>query len=149
MLARLDEVSTSQSISWLMANTPLYTAWSAVIILSLMFFSITSEGSTLSNVNCTDFSVCEYSSSTSEANTFKSTRTFSLYSTGTAQTAQPSRGIALCKPPLWMSETRKPYFFISLYMKRTNSLLAFARFLLISSPEWPPVRPLTPTLKKK
>ncbi len=57
--------------------------------------------------------------------------------------------MALCILPLHHECRRRPYFSFVSYRNRATSLMAFARFLLISSPECPPKSPFSVAFIKK
>ena len=152
-LATLLEVSTIQAIasSWQVVSGPLSTAWRAITNLSATAFSMTGAASELLILNCIVCSVTWNSSSTSDAKIFQSARTCSLSAFLTAKTIFPSRGMALCILPLLkLTRRRLPSSFsFSRKRKRARILMALARFLLMSSPEWPPLRPFSEASMKK
>ena len=150
-LATLFDVSTihARASSWHIANTPLSTPCMARMKRSEHSLGSTVCASALPMLKSIIGSLTWNSSSTLAVNMFQSARTVSFSLAGTAKTMTPSRGIALCNLPELNCARRRSIFSCSLYRKRERILMAFARFLLMSSPECPPFSPLMEAWMKK
>jgi len=146
--ARLVEVSTMPSMRVLISRMPCgqaYNAFSRLLCVrscktcsGIAAFStfIFRLGSFLSYSNC----ICRENSS------YACKRSF-FCSCGTTTTAEASRAMALRRFPPSKSAIPGERSRDAFHKKRIRILMAFPRFLWISSPEWPPSRPVTENLR--